>query len=313
MTSISILLASYNGEKYIAEQIDSLLVQTVQDFKLFICDDKSTDNTFGIISSYAKKYPKKICAYQNEKNTGNAKHNFIKMMVKYNDDYVMLCDQDDVWLPDKIEKTLARMRELEEIYGKIEPIVVHTDLKVVDKNLNVISPSYAKMSRTDYEKKALHHLRTRNIAAGCTQMYNRALCDLISAKPEFIMVHDWWATLTASALGKISTVYEPTILYRQHDSNSIGAKKAFSVAHIYCRLMNFRKVVDSVNDTYRQAKSFLDFYSAQLSDEQQKLLSAYASIPALSKMERLRVLARHNVFMYGFIRKSVQIFIVLMY
>lgn len=308
---VSILLASYNGEKYIAEQIESLLGQTIQDFTLFVCDDQSTDDTFAIINEYAQKYSDKIFVYQNEKNTGGAKHNFIKMMVERKDNYIMLCDQDDVWLPDKIEKSLLKIRELEAIYGTDEPLLVHTDLKVVDKNLNVISSSFVKMSRTNYEKKTLNHLLTRNIAAGCTQIYNKAMADLIFAEPEYMVVHDWWIALIASAFGKISAIYEPTILYRQHGSNSIGAKKELSFANIYYRLTNFKKMADTVKGTYTQAKSFLSLYYDRLSHEQQDLLGAYASIPRRSIAGRMRILFKYKVFMYGFMRKFAQILIVL--
>jgi len=187
---ISILLASYNGENYIAEQIESLLAQTEKDFKLFIRDDKSTDETFSIAQGYERKYPGKIFAMQNSENTGGAKRNFIKMMIEHKDEYVMLCDQDDVWLPDKIEKSLEKIREMEEYYGTSMPILVHTDLKVVDEGLNVISHSYEAMANTSFKNNALRNLLTMNIAAGCTALYNRALADIIQAEPSYFVIHD---------------------------------------------------------------------------------------------------------------------------
>lgn len=307
---ISILLACYNGERYIEEQIESLLNQTFSDFKLFIRDDKSTDATYPLICEYAKRYPEKIFVSQNRENTTNAKYNFINMMTEHKDDYVMLCDQDDVWLPDKIEKSLAKIRELESQYGKSVPLLVHTDLKVVDKDLNVISPSYVKMSKTDFGKNALNNLLTRNVAAGCTQIYNRTLADLLYAAPDFIIIHDWWTTLIASAFGKIQAVRESTILYRQHENNSIGAKKTYSFAHLRYRLTNHKKWRKTYNDTYKQAESLLNMYRGRLSREQSALLSDYASMPERSAWGKLRVLSRHRAFMYG-IRKFGQIFIIL--
>ena len=114
---ISILLATYNGERYIAGQIESVLAQTYQDFKLYICDDKSTDGTYSIITEYAARYPGKIIATQNEVNSGGAKFNFLNMMVEFNDDYIMLCDQDDVWLPNKVEVSLKKITEMESEFG----------------------------------------------------------------------------------------------------------------------------------------------------------------------------------------------------
>ena len=101
---VSILLASYNGAPYIAAQIDSILQQTFRDFMLYIRDDCSNDGTWEIVQAYAAKEPDRIVALQNEENSGSAKHNFFKMMQEHQDNYVMLCDQDDVWHPDKIEK-----------------------------------------------------------------------------------------------------------------------------------------------------------------------------------------------------------------
>ena len=142
---ISILLATYNGEKYIAGQIESLLSQTYKDFKLYICDDKSTDDTYSIITDHALKNPAKIIASQNEINAGGAKYNFIKMLMERKadlamplgqddaDDYIMLCDQDDVWLPDKIENSLKKIKE----NSIIDAVSGNRSFISVDENNNV--------------------------------------------------------------------------------------------------------------------------------------------------------------------------------
>ena len=213
---ISILLASYNGEKYIAEQIESLLGQTIQDFKLFICDDKSTDGTFNIVAEYSQKHPEKIFAEQNSENSGGTKHNFLRMMINHKADYVMLCDQDDVWLPDKIEVTLARMKDMESEYGADTPLLVHTDLKVVNENLKTVSPSFKAAMNANYEKTRLRNQIIQNTLTGCTAMYNRALANLITDIPRFTVMHDWWLNVTASAFGRISAIDAQTVLYRQH-------------------------------------------------------------------------------------------------
>lgn len=309
--SLSILLATYNGERYIVEQIESLLSQTIQDFKLFICDDRSTDATFSIISEYSKQYPKRIFVSQNRENTGGAKYNFFKMMIEHKDEYVMLCDQDDIWAPDKIEKSIDKIRELESVQGKDTPLLVHTDLCVVDKDLNNISSSYEKMASTSFQRKALRQLLTMNIAAGCTEIYNRSLADLIIEEPGFFVVHDWWMSLMASAFGKIGTLYEPTILYRQHGNNNIGAKKVLSFKYIYNRLAHFDKMTQDVENTYRQAESFLRLFSDKLTDNQRELLSAYSSIPRMSRIKKLCTVFKYNFFMHGLPRKAAQIMILL--
>jgi len=308
---ISILLATYNGEQYIAGLIESLLSQTFRDYKLYIRDDKSTDGTYPIITGYAAENPDKIFVSQNEENVGGAKNNFIKMMIDHKDDYIMLCDQDDIWLPDKIEKSLSKIKGIEQEGGLTTPIMVHTDLTVVDEDLTVISASYKKMSNKDFEQKSLNFAVTMNNAAGCTIIYNRALADLIQAEPEFIVMHDWWVFLIASAFGKIGVINEPTILHRQHKDNESGAKKVLSLRYVYFVLTHLKKMSSMINDSYRQAGIFLEIYKDKLTAEKLELLSAYASIPGLSRIKKLRTVMKYKTFMNGFARKVAQVMILI--
>jgi len=267
---ISILLAAYNGELFISEQLESLLRQTFQDFVIYIRDDRSTDSTSSIIQKYADQYPQKIFIAQNEKNIGGSKHNFIKMMMEHKDDYVMLCDQDDVWLPDKIEKSLDKIQEIEMVYGKSEPALVHSDLTVVDERLNIISNSVLKEVLSDCSKTSLNKKIIQNTITGCTAMYNRALANLIS-EPQYMIMHDWWILLIAAAFGKIGTIYEPTILYRQHENNDIGAKKKQALLeYVFYKLTHYRETADAINQTYLQANSFLLEYGDRLPLKQRK-------------------------------------------
>jgi len=308
---ISILLTTYNGEKHITGLIESLLAQTVGDFKLIVSDDRSTDGTFQIVKEYCAKYPDIVFAEQNAENTGGAQYNFMKMMVGYKDDYLMLCDQDDVWLPEKIEKTLAKMNELESAYGASTPLLVHTDLKVVDENLNIISPSYRKMANKSYKFNALNNILAMNIPAGCTVMYNRALADLVAAEPGHMVMHDWWLSLTAAAFGKIAAIEEPTILYRQHSANSLGAKRARSPGYVRFVLTNIDVMAEKINGSYRQAASFLDMYGGKLSKEQKELVTAHASMPRLTKPGKLRTMLKYKTFLYGAARKIAQVIVLI--
>ena len=135
---IDILMATYNGGKYISEQINSILNQTYKEWTLYIRDDGSKDNTVDIIDDYCKKYPGKIIRIKDDKLGLGAKLNFSELMKYSKSNYCMFADQDDVWLNTKIEDTMNKMIEAENIHGKETPILVHTDLKVVDGNLNII-------------------------------------------------------------------------------------------------------------------------------------------------------------------------------
>ena len=306
LAMISILLASYNGEKFIAEQIESVLCQTVQDFYLYIRDDKSTDGTLSIVNGYAERYANKVFVSQNEANSGGAKHNFMNMMIERKDDYVMLCDQDDVWRQDKIEVTLNEMLKLEKIYNYKTPLLVQTDLVVVDENLETLSPSYKIAMNMDYRRTKLENLVIQNTLTGCTVMYNHALADLITEDPPFMVMHDWWLMLVASAFGKIGSLDSKTVLYRQHGENEIGAKDVRSIRYRVDRLRDYGDAKRAINETYLQAQSFLEAFKHKLCSRSKKLLSDYGDIPNHRKLARWIIMCRLGTYKNNVSRKIAQ-------
>lgn len=220
---IAILLGVYNGGKYLAEQFDSLLAQTNQDWTLYIRDDGSFDNSAEIIFKYCNDFSNFISIVDDKGNL-KSRDNFFQLLDSVDSDYYMFCDQDDVWLPQKVELTFTKMK-FNEIQNLVKPIVVFTDLKVVDNNLNLISSSFWHYSRINPEIiKTFNYLSVCNVMTGCTMMINKeAYKASLPVLPEVIM-HDCWIALkTVASGGMIDFVKEPTILYRQHDSNVIGA------------------------------------------------------------------------------------------
>ncbi len=136
---VDILMAAYNGEKYISEQIDSILSQSYTNWRLYINDDCSTDRTAEIAKAYAEKYPDKIIFTKNSVNSGNAGNNFFNMIKKSSANIIMTCDQDDIWLKDKVK------RAVEILENKKEPVLLHTDLTVIDENKNKLNLLFFKM------------------------------------------------------------------------------------------------------------------------------------------------------------------------
>ncbi|MEA5084321.1 MAG: glycosyltransferase family 2 protein [Lachnospiraceae bacterium] len=299
---ISILLASYNGEKYIAQQIESVINQTYEDFILYINDDCSTDKTYEVEKKFEAKYPEKIKVTRSEKNSGSAKHNFMKMMLEHKDDYIMLCDQDDVWLPKKIEITLEKMQQLEKNNGGRKPILVHSDLKIVDDNLNMIAPSFRKFMYADYNKTCLNNLLIQNIVTGCTVMYNRSLGDLIKKPEGYMVMHDWWLAIIAAAFGSIHHVNEPTILYRQHNNNSIGVRNMRSLKFIIAYMLRFKKIKKALTDTYNQAEAFYRTYSVEMNSEQKKLTRDYYLLAKKNKLVKIYTVFKLKTFKNGIVR-----------
>jgi len=295
------MMATYNGEKYLHQQIDSLLNQTIQDFTIHITDDVSTDSTWDILQEYAKRHPRNIKIYQRTKNSGGAKYNFLSMMVNTRNDYLMLCDQDDVWLPNKIEISLNKVKELEQQHPNT-PILVRTDMRVVNQNLQEISPSYKQSMNSNFNRTAFNQILIQNTFAGCTAIYNRALAEMLFCEPVYCIMHDWWLELVASAFGELGHVDEPTVLYRQHDSNEIGAKDVRKLSYMFNRLIHNSEVKEAIRITYDQGESFMKIYENQMTEGQKVVLRQYCAIPQMSKISRWQTICKLGSFKNGLSR-----------
>lgn len=300
-------MATYNGENFIRQQLESIINQSYQEFMIYICDDCSTDSTVSIINEFYQKYPDKICIEETEQNTGAAKVNFINMMLKYKADYVMLCDQDDIWLSNKIELTLKRMQDAELNFGKETPILIHTDLTVVNTQLEIINHSYRKMIDVDYSRKALKQALVQNIVTGCTVMYNKSLSNLLNSVPSNMCMHDWWLFLIASAFGKIESVEEVTVLYRQHFSNSVGAIDSKESKYRISRLLNNKQYKQDMLATYMQASSFYSEFCTKMSDQQLSLVKEYINIPSLPWIMRVMTILKLGTLKKGVLRNIANI------
>ena len=223
---LDILLATYNGEKYLTQQIDSIITQTYKDWQLLIRDDLSTDNTVNIIKNYTCKYPDKIRLIEDNKRHLGLAQNFGTLLELAQSEYIMFCDQDDIWLPNKIELTLNTMKAAGQTWPNT-PLLVHTDLKVVDETLMPIAESFWKLHRISPESDCqLKKIIYRNIVTGCTVMINKKAKEISMPFPPEARIHDWWIALNVVKYGKIIHIAMPTVLYRQHIANLIGAKKS---------------------------------------------------------------------------------------
>lgn len=231
---IDILMATYNGEKYLAEQIESIINQSYTNWHLYIQDDCSTDRTLTVAFSYQKKFPEKITVIKNTKNSGSAKDNFFSMLSLSTSEYIMFSDQDDIWLPDKIKITHNRMLRLEKKYGKKYPVLVHTDLTLVDSDLNWLSESMYRHEKWNIHRKiTFWNSLIGNIVTGCTVEINRALLKNIRYNNvKKIPMHDWWMGLCARYFGIESVIDRPTILYRQHTQNSVGVETKSKIVQL---------------------------------------------------------------------------------
>lgn len=288
---VTVLLAVYNGEKYLRQQIESVLNQTVTDVKILIRDDGSVDASCELINEYCDKYPQKISKIEGLP-TGSAKQNFAELLKNCDSDYIMFCDQDDVWLPDKVERTLEAIKANDND-GKT-PVLVHTDLKVVDNSLNIISSSFFEFQRLYQDNITLSKLLVQNYVTGCTVMINRALAQMCGEIPKECIMHDWWLALVAQLFGKIVCLKQPTMLYRQHSDNQVGAKASYGIALIKRKLKTINEVKKNYNATYLQADLLLKHYADSMNEEQLKILQIYKKMSSMKKLNKIKTMQKYG-------------------
>ena len=215
---ISIALTTYNGEKYLSKQLDSILSQTHKKIEIVICDDGSTDNTINIINDYSQKYTN-IKLHLNDVRLGYVK-NFEKAIGFCSGDYIALCDQDDIWEAYKLEVQLKELLEVEKDRGTI-PIMVHSDLEIIDSKDTVLYDSYLNYRQYYLNKnKDLGHILGPCGVMGNTIFFNKVLKNLIFPFPESLMHHDYWIALVNEVLGIRVTIPKALTKYRIHDTNT---------------------------------------------------------------------------------------------
>lgn len=301
MDMVSIVMATYNGEKYLEDQIDSILSSTYKDYELYIVDDGSQDATMEILGRYEKKYPDKVHIQQNKSNLG-VTLNFLNAIIKTSSDYIMLCDQDDVWKKDKIAKTLKKTRQMEAQFGKDLPIAVFTDANVVDSNLKLIDESFFKSGRLNPSLIDLPHLLMENKLIGCTVMINQALRKALQSYtlPKRARFHDGWIGLIAASMGKIGFINEPTLLYRQHEANVVGNRNFLS--YILSRVGNIKGQKNALRSLYIQAEEFASLYHDIIDSSKLEIILRFSKLDQEGFVNKRITIMRCGYLKTGFIR-----------
>ncbi len=290
--TVDILMATYNGAAYLGEQLDSIIAQTYSDWQLFISDDGSSDATVEVIQKYAAR-DARIHLVDDHGVCGSAKDNFFSLIDRSDADRSFLADQDDVWLPHKIEDELRAMDRLDHENSDDLPLLVFSDMVVVDEQLNVIADSFLVDSGKGRCTVDLANLLTTNIVAGCTSCMNRALRQLIADAPKAgAIIHDWWIALVAASCGKIAMLPEPTVLYRQHGGNVVGAE-SYSMLD---RLAHFSESTTKYWDSCSQAVALAKAFGDAMDDRSRAIVRAHASEPNGGRMSALRNMHRRGLF-----------------
>lgn len=256
---IEILLATYNGEMYLQELLDSLLSQTYENWVLIISDDGSDDNTLDILHNFNLLYPSKIQAILEGPCQGPCK-NFFHLMDFSGADLLAFCDQDDVWKPKKLEMMVERYHCLLNRFDASIPILIFTNATVVDDKLNIISESMLQDNIIEYEgKKLFDTLQYTNFITGCCLLANKHAVQIalenrnkliISYNHDVVMHDHWLGLVTAFHGGIISYLNKNLILYRQHLNNAVGAEKKGYLSKLSPKKLN------SAIDKYKMVKHF---------------------------------------------------------
>ena len=351
--SVNVILCSRNGEKYLRAQIESILKQTEHSVRLLLSDDASTDGTQEIEREYAEKYPERVRVRFRTVPSGGAARHFFLALQHYagetvretvretgketgdsslspgNSQYYMFADQDDIWHPDKVEKTLAAMKKAEEASAQEagSPVLVHCDMRVVDEEGHEIAPSYVKYQQMSPERCGLNQLLVQNNVTGGALMMNEALVQLILSRPlpKHAVMHDHWIALTAAAFGKVVFLDEALYDYRQHGTNVLGAAKGSCVREVLDRLGLFRKDGKTKKEMdrhsasvyealFRQASEFGRLYETPagtkncpaadgqnfsaaetvLSPEQRKMLLAFVSLRKMNRAQKTAAILKYG-------------------
>lgn len=309
---VTILLATYNGEKYLGQQLESIIEQTHQNWRIFISDDGSADGTIDLIKDYQKKYPKKIRLFDSGHRFGSACGNFfflLQQAVDSDSEYIMFCDQDDVWIRDKIALTLDEMKKTEEKTQPKQPVLVFTDLEVVDAQMRTIASSFMQYSKLRGDRIHLNYLLTQNVVTGCTVMINLHLgkLSLNFITKQDILMHDWWMALVAAAFGRIVYIDSKTVKYRQHSKNAVGAKNVNNLNYLLKKVFINNNIRNSMGRSMLQAKQFYGSYQNQLNTQDCFIVKAFGELGRYKKLYRIAFIIKYKLLKFGFFRKIAQI------
>ncbi len=309
MPKVTVLVATYNNGLYIEELLNSLLVQTHEDLDIVVRDDGSLDDTLSIVERIRSK-DARVRILDLKSDLRSAKTNFFTLLLHTEGVYTMFCDADDVWKPDKVEKTLNLMLRTERESASDTPILVHTDLEVVSETLEPIAPSLFSYEKLSAKRNRFKNLLVQNNVTGCTVMINHALKSMVSATPDETVMHDWWLALIAAAFGKTAFLSESTIFYRQHGNNQVGAYNAGDLTASFQKLRKKDRMRAIYLSMFRQAGCFAETFRDKLQKEQYDIAKRYSEMEFLKKPGKVLRILRFGYYKNTFFRNIGQFFVI---
>ena len=264
MAKIGIVLATYNGEKYLAQMLDSLVAQTRPADFIVAVDDGSKDNTPAILKSYQDRLPLQVTIL--EKNSGHraafSKALELAQPQLSSNDLIALADQDDVWLPQKLEILEKEIQDKSLVFG---------DAQVVDANGKIIAKSWRSYSKIEKKISIEQQIAGINNVTGCLSLFSASLLDAILPIPEGVTVHDRWIAILADKHNGVAAIDTPVVQYRIHGNNAVGGVAAPSMSKTLetqiqwtQTILDNAKRLDLTEKEIRFAKNLLSLTKARL-------------------------------------------------
>ena len=303
--TVHLICPVHNGARFLGEFLRSVAAQTHTDWRLWVLDDASRDDSAALVHAFAAADPRVVLLEPTAAPTAGvptprgaaAAFAWLWDALPPDADYVMFADQDDVWLPDKITLALAAMQAAEAT--RAGPVLVHTDAVVVDATLRQIAPSFWRYAQLTPKPAALQRFVVLNVVTGNTVLLNRALRDRVGRIPAAAAMHDWWVACVAAAFGRVVAVPTPSVWYRQHGANTIGARDAALPTTPWARLRLAARAITrtatvrtDIATAARQAEALLAHYGHALPLRDQRFLRAYGMLPSRGLLVRKWLLLR---------------------
>jgi glycosyltransferase involved in cell wall biosynthesis len=304
---VDILLATHNGSRYLPELLESLNRQTDDRWCIIARDDASEDKTVSLLEAFRRDRPDRIDQIEVSPEQVGTAANFGLLAERSTAAYAMFCDQDDVWMSDKIKRLMNRMNTIESRLGTETPILVHSDLRVVDSNLSLIHPSYWRYQNLLPERDAPIQLLTQNTVSGCASLMNRSLVRRGLPIPDNAVMHDQWYALVARTCGVIDHLDVATVHYRQHADNVTGAE-GFGLRRFWRQSrLGRRQYCKKMADDASQAGAYAQQFADRLSEPERRAVEALALLPSLSPWRRRVAIVRHRLWQKGFVRNCAML------
>lgn len=270
---VTVCMSTYNGSKYLSEQIDSIINQTYDNWQLYVHDDGSTDKTVEILKNYQIK-DNRIHLVESNEHQGIIKA-FLNLVYNVESNYYMFSDQDDIWLNNKVSIMVNNANS----HDNEKPLLLHTKFKKIDGKGIIIDDGENEVNeRTDFKFFAI-----ANNVTGCTTLFNLALRNKLIEDNNVniinydnLFMHDWWIGIIASAFGEVTYLDDRPVLYRQHDNNVLGAQKKFSLEKIWSKITLKTKL--EIFKICTQTNEFKNLYGSQLSSSKLELVTMISSL-----------------------------------